>query len=153
MVFDVTGHRGGNAYHDVKLPEAKCWSKALTSVRAKKSSMIDRRRSNFVKQLSGAGWNPRESVQLLLHSIVADIGDGVAKGAYSKEELEQVTAFRMELQKVWHLMHETDPQVDPALLKQRLESLRTQCKKKPLSAFGRRMKRAIAKAEMLKQKR
>ena len=153
MVFAVTGHRGGIVYHGVKLPEAKCWSKALTSVRAKKSSMIDQSRSSFVKRLSGAGWNPRESVQLLLHSIVADIGDGVAKGAYSEEELEQVTVFRVELQKLWHLMHETDPPIDPALLHQRLESLRAQYTRNPLAAFDRRMKRAVAKAEKLKQKR
>lgn len=105
-----------------------------------------------MKRLSGAGWNPRESVQLLLHSIVAESGMVSLRGCTLKEELEQVTAFRVELQRVWHVTHETDLQIDPALLQQRLGSLRAQCRRKPLSAFGRRMKRAVAKAEMLEQK-
>lgn len=112
--------------------------------------MHDRRRSEFVKRLSAAGWKALESVQLLLNSVVLDIRDAVAEGGYTESELAAVNSFQTRAEALWRLTLDTDPLMNPALLRERLEQLADLCSG-PLDRFGPRIKRAISKANDLEK--
>ncbi|MFQ5549723.1 MAG: hypothetical protein ACE5FJ_00625 [Gemmatimonadales bacterium] len=112
--------------------------------------MSDRRRSEYVKRLSVAGWGNLESVQLLLNSIAGDVADALARDEYDKADAEAAARFRGDVFALWQATLHTDPMIDPRLLKERLSALREKCVD-PVARFAERLDRAVAKAEALIQ--
>ena len=121
-----------------KLPELPIFS----------NQMVQRRRTNIVKRLSLAGWKERESVALLLGSVVLDLRDTLRSGELPEDEMEDAQRFHQEASVLWESALSTDPIVEPKELLLRLTSLVGSCPESMIP-YRKRLERAVAKARTL----
>jgi hypothetical protein len=86
--------------------------------------MSDSRRDQFIKRLSSVGMGTRESVHVLLGSVVYDVREQVVRKQFKDEEMEAVVAFHDQAEALWRDTLSTDPPLDVEQMVARLAKLR-----------------------------
>jgi hypothetical protein len=104
------------------------------------------RRSDFLKRISSVGWGTRQSIQMLLGSVVTSIREQVAEDVFGDDELETVIGFHDDAEQLWQASLATDPPLDPGELLIRLQKLQEACSG-PLAGFQIPLEQAVAQAE------
>ncbi len=104
------------------------------------------RRSDFLKRISSVGWGTRQSIQMLLGSVVTSIREQIAEDVFGDDELETVIGFHDQAEHLWQASLATDPPLVPGELLIRLNKLHEVCTG-PLAGFQIPLEQAVAQAE------
>lgn len=110
--------------------------------------MPERRRTNVVKRLTGAGWSQHEAVALLLGSVVLDLRDTLRGATLPADEQEEAQQFHREARTLWEAALSIDPVLDRKELVMRLTALVGACPE-GFEPYRRRLERAVKKARAL----
>jgi hypothetical protein len=110
--------------------------------------MGESKREEFIKRLSTVGVGARESIQIMLSTIVYDVREQVLHKRIAESEMDTVIAFHDEAEQLWQDAIATDPPIDPAELITRLKALLAQCLG-PLGQFERKLEHGLRHAEAL----
>lgn len=114
--------------------------------------MSESRRSEFVKRLSTVGLGTRESIQVLLGSIVYDIREQVIHRRFTDDDVDAVVAFHDEAEALWRDTIATDPPLEPREMITRLHSLLDACRGR-LPQFEAKLERGLRNAERFEGER
>jgi len=108
--------------------------------------MSDNRREQFIKRLSSVGMGTRESVHVLLGSIVYDVREQVVRKQFKDDEMDAVVAFHDQAEALWRDTLSTDPPLDIEQMVARLTKLRDVCTG-PLGQYHAKLERGVRSAE------
>jgi hypothetical protein len=104
------------------------------------------RRDQFIKRLSSVGMGTRESVHVLLGSIVYDVREHVVRKQFKDEEMDAVVTFHDQAEALWRDTLSTDPPLDAEQMVARLAKLRDACTG-PLGLYQGKLERGVRSAE------
>ncbi len=108
--------------------------------------MREGQRSDFVRRLSTMGLGTRESMHVMLGSIVYDIRAQAVQKRYNDEEMDAVVQFHDQAEALWRDTISTDPPLDPEQMVIRLKKLVDLCSG-PLEQFLSKLERGARNAE------
>lgn len=109
--------------------------------------MSESRRSEFVRRLSSVGWGARESIQVLLAHVVTDVREAIVKKQYGDADMDEVVAFHDAAEQLWKDAIATNPPLERAALRRRLQELLQKAEHPALAEFERRIERGVRMAE------
>lgn len=112
--------------------------------------MSESRRDQFIKRLSSVGMGTRESVHVLLGSIVYDVREQVVHKQFKDDEMEAVVAFHDQAEALWRDTLSTDPPLATEQMVARLAKLREVCTG-PLGQYHAKLDRGARSAEEFRQ--
>jgi hypothetical protein len=108
--------------------------------------MSETRRDQFIKRLSSVGMGTRESVHVLLGSVVYDVREQVMRKQFKNEEMDAVVSFHDQAEALWRDTLSTDPPLDAEQMVARLAKLRDACTG-PLGLYHAKLDRGVRSAE------
>jgi hypothetical protein len=114
--------------------------------------MSETRRDQFLKRLSTVGFGARESIQVMLANVVADIRDQVVHKRFHDDEMDEVIAFHDQAEVLWKDAMATDPLLGATDLEKRLRQLLDACRG-PLGQFERKIAHGVTTAEKFAKER
>jgi hypothetical protein len=105
-----------------------------------------------MKRISSVGWGARETIQIILGRVVADIREGIVQKKYDESDLDELVAFHDRAEALWQASISTNPPIDKHELAKRVQELRATCKSPVLAEFERRLERGMRVAEEFENK-
>lgn len=108
--------------------------------------MSEARRDQFIKRLSSVGMGTRESVHVLLGSIVYDVREQVVRKQFKDDEMDAVVSFHDQAEALWRDTLSTDPPLDADRMVARLARLRD-ASTGPLGQYHAKLDRGVRSAE------
>lgn len=108
--------------------------------------MSEGRRPDFVRRLSTMGMGTRESMHVLLGSIVYDIRTQAVQKRFKDDQMDVVVQFHDQAEALWRDTITTDPPLDPEQMVARLRKLVDRCSG-PLGQFRSKLERGLRNAE------
>ncbi len=112
--------------------------------------MTESHRDQFLRRLSSVGMGTRESVHVLLGSIVYDVREQVVRRQFNDDEMETVVAFHDQAEALWRDTLSTDPPLDAEQMVARLTRLRDACAG-PLGQYRDKLERGVRSAVEFQQ--
>ena len=111
--------------------------------------MSESRRDQFMKRLSSVGMGTRESMHVLLGSIVYDVREQVVRKQFNDEEMDAVVAFHDQAEALWRDTLSTDPPLGAEQMVTRLAKLRD-ASTGALGQYHAKLERGVRSAEEFK---